>query len=109
MKFDVVETETDPVAGPEPGPPSAGPDAAPDSASEPASDAPAVHPRLRMAAERMHTQVRTDLATLNQSLGRLRERLERAQAHATGDYPDARPPADFRADAFSAGSGRTGH
>lgn len=101
MKFDVVEIGTDPAAGPEPAPPSAGPDAA--------SDAPAVHPRLRMAAERMHTQVRADLSTLNQSLGRLRERLERAQAHAPDDHPDARPPADFRAEAFSAGSGRTSH
>ncbi|RKS06918.1 hypothetical protein DFP74_2568 [Nocardiopsis sp. Huas11] len=105
MKFDVVGIEIDPAAGPEPGPPSAGPD----TASGAASDPPAAHPRLRMAAERMHTQVRTDLATLNQSLGRLRERLERAQAHAPDDYPDARPPSDFRADAFSAGSGRTGH
>ncbi|MEU0239519.1 hypothetical protein ABZ234_17680 [Nocardiopsis sp. NPDC006198] len=94
MKFDVVDPSDEQAILDE--------EAAPDEqGAEDEPLPPGVHPRLDRAARQMHTRISADLGTLGESLNRLHAHIETARSRETEDAPQAPPPTNFRAGAFS--------
>ncbi|PDP86027.1 hypothetical protein CQJ94_20030 [Glycomyces fuscus] len=89
MKFDLVEPSDEQAVA----------DGGPPAPAE--GTVRGVHPRLLLASARMRSRVRDDLATLHASLGMLNEQIQAVQHRECSATPDAVPPANFRAGAFS--------